>query len=266
MRIEYRISNVDEIKDFMEYIVIGNEGCVYSFLSGKNNEIVKKAVEHTLNIRVLTPLIPDGYIDKVYNRIMQWTQYNQNMKITFNDFGLLYKCASLISEHKITPVCGRIISRSIIDCPWYKELLQDEKEEIKSAILNYNFLHNSKIEFIKCFGMSEIELNYHAIYKEALLYLDQQNIKLTTHNNVLLSVGRVCFSARWHEKPYPDCINEDICSKILKIRRGEAWVNWNESRNNSNAPLFQELCVRGNLVYYENETDDYENIASLILG
>ncbi|MFR7597489.1 MAG: hypothetical protein ACLUVI_10330 [Acutalibacteraceae bacterium] len=87
--------------------------------------------------------------------------------MTFNDWGLLYKCWPLIEKQQIIPVLGRIITRSITDCPWHTKILEAEQRSKEMALSS--FIHKSKLGILEKYKIKEIEVN--AIDPNALTFL-----------------------------------------------------------------------------------------------
>ena len=118
----------------------------------------------------------------------------QGSKVTFNDWGLLYKCWPLIEKQQIIPVLGRIITRSITDCPWHTKILEAEQRSKEMALSS--FIHKSKLGILEKYKIKEIEVN--AIDPNALTFYHDHHINVTCYENSrILSVARVCFHANF---------------------------------------------------------------------
>ncbi len=260
---ERYIRNIEQLEqdEWNRGIVVGDEGCIYSAISKQIEQIIKFAQNNNLSVRYVTPFIPEKYMSQIYNRIEEFTKSNQ-VKVVFNDYGFLYRCKSLIENKRIIPVLGRILTRSIIDCPWADKLLSNEFKEYSDIILGLNFNHDSKLEFLKKCHIEEIEVN---IPKENYNNeFEIPGIKLTAYrDNAIISMGRVCFQARFEKKKIYDCKQEKLCDKELIVtlnkRVGEKKVI---GRN-----LNKELCddmgqmyVRGNVVYKKVTEEDYTKV------
>lgn len=194
-------------------VVIGSETCIYSALSHRWVEDHMK--DNTTSIRYLTPMIPEGYIEKTYIYIKNLCS-DKRIKVTFNDYGLLYRCKELILSEAIIPVLGRVLTRSMIDCPWYHFILKNENDELKDATVGNTWNHESKWYILDDYHIREIEVNM--ILDNSYNYLKEKNIYITAHTeNTLLSVSKTCFSARYRGVPIPECCKQKLCDKKINM-------------------------------------------------
>ena len=110
---EYFMLHMDQdalVNTRLDHIVLGNEGCALQAISPEVVENISFASQLGIKIRYLTPIVPNQYMQRFYQVI---NTLPQGSKVTFNDWGLLYKCWPLIEKQQIIPVLGRIITRSI---------------------------------------------------------------------------------------------------------------------------------------------------------
>lgn len=231
-------------------IVIGDEGCIYRVLDPRWITWVEQAKKRNLTVRYVTPPVPNKYIEELFYYINNLTTISK-LKVTFNDYGMLHRCKELIEKDKIIPVFGRVITHSITDCPWYEELLKHEDPELAMAVTGSNLAHPSKWKVLREFNIREIELNINDRGNAAELH--QNNLVLTGYNsNILVSVGRVCFSARWQGLKLPHCYNDDKCRTKLTIKIDKTWGKMKlmyEEPSDEVKQKYQDLYVRGNIVY-----------------
>ena len=233
-------------------IVFGSETCVYKAL---NEEVISTNVINMTNIRYVTPMIPEGYIEKMYRYIKKLVAYGE-LKVTFNDYGLLYRCRDLIQLKVIIPVLGRVLTRSIIDCPSYSFILQNESESLRKAIVGTTWNHESKLLLLKAYGIREIEVNM--IYDESFCFLKQNGILLTAHSeNILLSVGKSCFASRYMNKPIPYSCEEKLCDKKIEV---ELIKKWKKGFYIDNKDLRDKLYIYGNSVFKKVQEDSLKNV------
>lgn len=231
-------------------IVIGDEGCIYRALDPRWVPWVEQAEKRSQTVRYVTPPVPNKYTEELFQYIIKLAVISK-IKVTFNDYGMLYCCKELIEKERIIPVLGRIITRSITDCPWNKELMRYEEPKLAMAVTGNNLAHLSKWEVFRKFCIREVELNMlHSLNK---MQLDGGNLILTGYNsNALVSVGRVCFSARWQGLELPHCRNDVKCHKKLAIEINKKWGKMKlmyEEPSEQVKQKYQDLYVRGNIVY-----------------
>jgi hypothetical protein len=250
-----------EQEEWNRGVVVGNEGCIYAALSEQIEQIIKIAKNKSLPVRYITPFIPEKYISQIYNKIEEYSKSNQ-IKVVFNDYGLLYKCKSLIEDKKIIPILGRVLTRSIIDCPWADKLLSSEYKEYSDIILGLNFNHGSKLEFLKKYHIEEIEVNIPK--KNYINEFGIPGINLTAYrDNSIISIGRVCFQARYEKRKISDCKKEKMCGKELIVTLNKRIREKKVKGRNLNKELCEdmgEMYVRGNVVYRKVSEDDYMKV------
>ena len=191
---EYFMLHMDQdalVNTRLDHIVLGNEGCALQAISPEVVENISFASQLGIKIRYLTPIVPNQYMQRFYQVI---NTLPQGSKVTFNDWGLLYKCWPLIEKQQIIPVLGRIITRSITDCPWHTKILEAEQRSKEMALSS--FIHKSKLGILEKYKIKEIEVN--AIDPNALTFYHDHHINVTCYENSrILSVARVCFHAKF---------------------------------------------------------------------
>ena len=260
---EIYIRNIEQLEqeEWNRGIVVGDEGCIYAALSEQIEQIIKIAQNKSLSVRYVTPFVPEKYMSQIHNRIEEFTKSNQ-VKVVFNDYGSLYRCKSLIENKRIIPVLGRILTRSIIDCPWADKLLSNEFKEYSDIILGLNFNHGSKLEFLKKCHIEEIEVNIpKGNYNNEF---EIPEIKLTTYrDNAVISMGRVCFQARYEKKKISDCKQEKMCDKELLVSLNKRVGEKKVIGRNLDKELYNdmgEMYLRGNVVYRKVTEEDYTKV------
>jgi len=241
--------NDDVIESQSKGVVLGDEGCIYLCLHDSVLDWAKKCKKQQKAVRFLTPIVPDRYMEDIVKRIEDLSMIMQ-LKITFNDYGLLHRCSKLIENKNIIPVFGRVLTRSMLDCNWIKRLLTNESDKSIAALQEYSLMDNEKIKLLKEFHIQEIEVNYHpekiAELKEAV------KLPIVIYNNQLLSVGRVCFSARYQQLKLPYCVECTECRKKLQFSVNKKWSKKRMCYDEPDEEFKQymsKLYVQGNVVY-----------------
>ncbi|WP_066495027.1 hypothetical protein [Abyssisolibacter fermentans] len=246
-------------------IVLGHETCANAFISSMGTFNFDKFEQK--NIRIVTPMVPQKLIDKIFN-IINEIAAKKKIKVVFNDVGLLYMCKNLIDNNKINPVIGRILTHSFFDCPWSSKILECENNDVKSAFNQYFCLDHSKKKLFEEYNVKEFELNYHK--GDAAYNLKKNGFKVTTYNfNKLLSVGRICFAARFFQLYYPNCYNENICKRKVHLDVVKKWGKnriINDEISSLDKAYFKNNYLIGNAVYEEinigqnTDVDLYDNV------
>lgn len=248
----------DSLDKTVSGVVIGSETCIYSALNPRWFE--DHMTDDTTFIRYLTPMIPEGYIEKTYAYIKALCSDNR-IKVTFNDYGLLYRCKELILSEAIIPVLGRVLTRSMIDCPWYHFILKNENDELKDATVGTTSNHESKWYIWNDYLIREIEVNM--IQDNSFKYLKEKNIQITAHaENTLLSVSKTCFTARCRGVPIPECCKQRLCDRKIEIDLKKKWC---KGFYVDNLNFHESLLIYGNSVFkksmkYEEDMDAFFDI------
>lgn len=268
MKKEIWIHSKEKISSNMRKIVVGDETCIYRAIHKDVRESIEYALMHDMNIRYITPPIPDRYIPEIMEIISSSCKLGV-IRVTFNDLGLLYACKNLISEKLIIPVLGRIITHSLIDCLWSDRLFESEEDSIMQGLLNYSFYHGSKIDFFKKkYEIKEYEFNFHEDMN--LEYFKEQGIDIVCHEGYnLVSVGRHCYQSKAIVKQFR-CYDGVLCdNKKIRIEMTNIW--------NRNRMLYQkpeeeisrklsELFISGNAVYQKIGQISDGQISSIIIN
>lgn len=201
------------VSDFQNVpnVVLGSELCPLRAVGLYQKKLVEAAVYQKKNIRFVTPITPQSYVDMIMEIIYDLPVAT---KVTFNDFGILFACKSIIKCGKIRPVLGRIITRSLIDCPWFEKIINNEEENEDLLNLN-NMTFDAKIDFLKEWNINEIEVNN--CPPESLRYFHDNNILVAQYERYnLLSVSRTCFHMLMKQKSTAVCNEHMHCGSTLK--------------------------------------------------
>lgn len=209
------------ISDDYDNVVIGSEICPIHLLSQKIDCFIKALSAQQRKIRFVTPIIPQKYIDEIYNKILILPEQT---KVTFNDYGLLYKCKKLICDGKITPVLGRIITHSLIDCPWHLDIIKRERQ-CYDNLTRQNMNFNTKIDFMNEWSIKEIEVNN--CPQKSIDYFHTKGISITQYSDYnLLSVSRTCFHLKLTNGKTEYCVNNNEClSPIYNLEMTDYYSN-----------------------------------------
>lgn len=192
-------------------VVLGSELCPLGAVDSYQKKLVKAAICQEKNLRFVTPITPQAYVNMLVKMIYDLPVAT---KVTFNDFGLLFACKSIIKSKKIFPVLGRIITRSLIDCPWFDKIIKNE-EGLGDLLSLNNMTFDAKIAFLREWNINEIEVNN--CPTESLRYFHDNNILVAQYERYnLLSVSRICFHMKMNQRSTSFCNEHMNCSSTLK--------------------------------------------------
>lgn len=245
-----------------ENIVLGSEICPVHLLKQMNKEIINVAARKKKQIRFVTPIVPQKYIDEIYDVICSLPA---NSKVTFNDYGLLYKCRGIISSNRLVPVLGRIITHSLIDCPWYESIVKYDNQYMNILKRN-NMDFASKIEFMRDLGIKEIEVNN--CPQDSLANFHKNGIGVVQYSTYnILSVSRTCFYAKFVDISTTDCYKKGQCSSLMcSIKMTDYYSNRLKLLipNDHSVIDWNNVAVFGTALFIKNNSIN-ENVDYLIV-
>lgn len=264
----WQVKLIKQLPKNCNTVVLGDECCIHKALHEKWFELLNEAVNKGKNVRFVTPMVPDKYCTNLYDYLQKMASVTK-LKVIFNDYGFLYMCRDLIMDNRIVPVIGRVLTRSILDCSWHNKLLEGEDEALIEILQKHSFLQSEKISLLKELGVEEIELNWMA-YKD-VKYLKEQGLRCTCYlSNNILSMGRVCYSAKWYGMTVPECVNDDRCYNKLHIELEKTWGNERlmyEIATEEMKDYFESCYVEGNAIFRntglemdDTRLDDFDEI------
>ncbi len=255
MTTEYYIDRIPllDIIPFGNGVVLGDEGCYKCAFSKNNLCILSSAIHKDIPVRYVTPVLGQSHVEKARKILINITE-STVLKTVFNDLGLMYALKDYICEGRIIPVLGRVLTKSLIDCPWYGDIIGNESLITKRAIVGSTFYHESKIDFFKNFGVCEIEMNY--CEDRYLSELKRCGWKITVYqSDRLISVGRSCYWALWHDGDIDKCDGLPQCNENIYIELEKKWSSKNKMLtipDLSDKKRYDSIYVRGNKVYQKN--------------
>lgn len=164
--------------------------------------------------------------------------------------GCYGKCWPLIEKQQIIPVLGRIITRSITDCPWHTKILEAEQRSKEMALSS--FIHKSKLGILEKYKIKEIEVN--AIDPNALTFYHDHHINVTCYENSrILSVARVCFHAKFYDFSPESVCNCQSCSSecyhIELLQKCSRTTKMFCDATDRDKAYYDNLFVWGNIVF-----------------
>jgi hypothetical protein len=258
MKIEIRTNSTDNIESLLKWpcysIGLGDETCIHQLFPSKDLlKGLEKIAKAGRQARVVTPLISNLYIEKVANLIGDIVQLEIPIAISFNDYGLLYKCRNLVREPNKIFSLGRLLAKSVDNWPWKDRIVDNESKSVRNNLLQNNSCHDIKLAFLKQFGVSSVELNYKPAQ---LAYLDgykKNEIEILVHLDwILLAVSRSCPIVRYHALTIPNCKSECQKTYLLDLV-GREGVSRVDNEDEDVFAAFPQLIIWGNGIYQKNE-------------
>lgn len=250
MLIEQRLIWVDQVEDRhsfdVDIISFGSESCVTPFLDINNYwDAFLGLLDQGIRLKVVTPRIAQNELSDTINLLQKIMTLRRQIDIVVNDWGILQLCL----EHNdyINVHIGRQLCRSLFDCPWHQEILDNENAEAGEIIASHPYSDMGKIKSLHTQGVKGLELN--ALSRSFDLNpIADLNLEIAVHyETYLLSCGRTCLSKRI--VPKKDC--HDICQENFLLEPVGKWLNYFENRepfNNYEKSMLTGLAINGKKV------------------
>lgn len=230
MEFDYRIgkggSIEHAIKAGVHYISIGDEGCVYRL---PNKSEIKHQLEQIFGMgikaRFVTPKAGEREINVISNAVRTVAEFGKEVDLIINDLGVLQICRKMKLEYpNINIILGRLMTRSIIDCPWGELAIRNESSEIKEDFKRHSYDQKEKIELMHQVGVKGIEVNSIKGIADSITRIMENNIDVSVHfDRRLLTVGRNCITARYYSVKFPHC--KAVCGKEFNIEWDGLWLS-----------------------------------------
>ncbi len=227
---EFKVS-VKDYKEIEKYlniccntISIGDEGCVWKLPSiDEFKELALKILDRKYKLKVITPRVPQEHFDDIADKIRALSKITKEYTLVINDFGLLDYCYDNgILPEKIS--IGRSISRSIEECPWYEEMVRNEKDIFKLDLISNSLVEEEKIELLSKYGVDEIESSLLPKAHYAYQWIKKKGWKVNAHiGNITMAYSRNCQYAKYKKLSIGECsekCNEKVDIKLIKATDG----------------------------------------------
>lgn len=241
-------------------IGIGAEGCPHKCCSEISTCINSAKTNPSLlqhKYRLITPIIPEKYMDIVYDRVLEAVRTLHVESITVNDLGFLYKLSKNRDQFNHTDfILGRTLSKSWEYVPWVDKMLFTKDEELKKNILNPSILHKSKIEFFKTMHVSGVELCATPVISEHIETVKNYSMKVFMHYDTFVaSVQRGCPVVRMHKCRAGRC--ENLCNDVIHLELDQIWGAGQllyQTPTPSTMEIVPEYKCIENMVYFQKQT------------
>lgn len=256
--------NVGEIRAFS----IGHETCAVKFLQVTHQkrllDFLKTQKRAGKEIRIVTPFIPQTYLDAVKERLQALFQQECFMDsvVIVNDLGLM----SYI--HKADPdrrIClGRSLLFSFDYTPWGTDIFCSESETVQAVVRQVNFWDDEKLAFFRKYHVTEVEANLTTGTRESLKKVQEAGFKVNVHKSTFLyGTQRSCFVKRFSQNPAVCC--ETKCEHIERLELSKMWEAADFYPKIKEVPFPESLFLRGNQILGAERTALCEGFDGIIL-
>ena len=251
MRIDQLNFDTTKIYNNIKSFSIGHESCIIKFFKVIQNEIflefIKNQYKAGKQIRIITPFVPERYLDKTKNLIIQLCheKYFQDSIIIINDLGLMNYI------HKIDPSRQMCLGRSLLACfdhaPWGHKIYEAELPHIQKVVAQVSFYDDEKINFFKQYHITEIETNLTEGSTESLKEIQKIGFKVNIYqSSFLYGIQRSCYIRRYNKNQ--TCTGIE-CESFEQLKLDKLWCGSGFYQMKENIKFPSPLYLHGNQIY-----------------
>lgn len=235
-------------------------------------EVARKIIESNKNLKIITPKIPQMYMEKTISLIEKMNEITKDYTLVVNDFGLLEAC----KERGISPkkmLIGRALSRALEECDWYEDFIKNENEDYVIDLISNNFSDNKKIDLMDEYGIKGIESTLLKNSNNAFQWINKKGWSVDAYiGNCTIAYSRNCHYARYKKYSSEECVgkcNEKLNIEMIKGTDGEKFFPVKNSLRKNGLKFY----LIGNVLYKNNRYDlkdieklNFKGVNNLILG
>ena len=248
MKIEERRTWMNGFDTFTDADIIsfGSESCVVPVLDIYNHwDLFLKILKLDIRIKIVTPRVSQSEIADVINLLNKIVTLRRKIDLVVNDWGLFYY--SYHNKNCFNIHIGRQLCRSLIDCPWHQEIMDNEVPSTQRIIKTYPFNGNNAADA----GIFGVELN--KVSNDIIFDHFDEKIEIAIHeDDYILTCGRTCLI----KKIYPRKSCYDICDHKVHIDPVGKWLNYfdrNVPMTNYEKALLSNIALNGKKIVKPQE-------------
>lgn len=201
----------DTVKQQMEWVVCGDYGCFEVLPSvAELLELKQDLRREKIQLHYLSPKVTEATIDRETERVLALLE--EEIHVTINDWGLFYQLRSHIrSEHHI--YIGRLLTKSITDWAWASIILAKEEQQARDYLVQNNFQHRLKANFLKQWGIKGVEVSIDPASESSFAQIQAQGLAVIGYaDHSILALSRACPLARLKGMN----LSQNKCSRFCK--------------------------------------------------
>lgn len=243
MLIEQRINwlNIDDVSRDIDIISIGNESCISPFyFIEKNWKEFLELTQYNLRIKIVLPRVSQKDLSSTINLLKKIGSLQRNIEFVLNDWGIVFLCVKHLQKIRIH--IGRQLCRSLLDCPWKNEILNNESPTMQSTISSHPYDDLQRLDKLKAQGVYGIEFNSMPQINEYHTFAKAQIETAINCDSYLLTCGRTCLVKRIVEE---ECLN--ICDMQFHIIPSGKWIGYFD--NQKPFDEYEKSMLNGMSVY-----------------
>jgi hypothetical protein len=250
MLIEQRLTWVDQVvtnrSRNADIISFGSESCVIPFLDINNHwEVFLSLIDLGIRLKLVTPRISQSELPDTIHLLHKIIALRRPIDIVLNDWGIMQFCFQ--NKDRFNIHVGRQLCRSLLDCPWHREILDNESSDVGEIIASHPFSNMGKIKSLHIQGVKGLELNALSRSFNLQTVIDLDLEIAVQYETYLLTCGRTCLTKRI----VPDRECRNLCEGIFQLEPSGKWLNYFENRDAFNGyekTMLSGLAVNGKKV------------------
>lgn len=209
-------------------ISVGDEGCPHRLPAPEGlARALADIARGGARPRLVTPRVAHAELPAVMALVGEAARAGAD--IVVNDLGVLYACRGALARGGAGAgaagsrlYLGRLVARSVADCPWYDLALRRESPQARDGIVRHSFEHGPKLALLKRLGVAGIEVNNAPAVAPSLARVAAGGLAVRVHvGRRLLTAGRNCATARHLGLAQPDCAAG--CGEEYQLEWEGAW-------------------------------------------
>lgn len=260
MLLEQRMSwlDLEAVCPEVDIVSVGNESCMKPFLKiDKQWNDFLKLIDSELRVKVVLGRVAQSELEDTLCLLQKMLALQRNIEVVLNDWGIIHFCAH--DNHLAKIHIGRQLCRSISDCPWYKEIVDNETTEIREIIESHPFSDIDRMRTLRELRIQGLEINS-VLSKETVDLLLETEMEIAINcDEYLLTCGRTCLSKRIIK----DMSCEKECDQNINIIPSGKWLSYFENAkpfSTYEKMLLKDMSIKGKRVLLPQKMDIKELI------
>lgn len=255
MLIEQRMNwlNIGNVSKKIDILSIGNESCIFPFFFIEQNwEDFLKLITLDLRIKIVLPRISQNELSPTIKLLKKIWSLQRDIEFVLNDWGVIFFCTQHLRRVNIH--IGRQLCRSLIDCPWGNEILENENQTIQQMISSHPYDDLSRLNKIKEQGVYGIEFNSMPWIYEYHTFEEAKVETAINCDSYLLTCGKTCLAKRIVEKE--ECLK--LCDMQFDITPAGKWMGYCKNRkafDEYEKNLLNGMSIHGKSVLLPQRTE-----------
>ncbi len=222
-------------------------------MAGLAEEHIQYILQQGKSAKIELPILFETHFERVMEKVQQF--FHLPLNIVVNDWGTLHYLVSQQNLPHVSFSLGRQLVYSLMNCPWYEDILQNETDDIRKAYLQVNVDSDSILALLQQYGVKEIDLDMGPGMQESIQSLRKEGIAINAFlDYAMASMSRSCHTVRAYNESVGNC--GYLCNEAIYIEPRQRWNRFEDTMiriAKENRQKLGELIVYGNIVVQNKE-------------